>query len=74
MFLIKNCNLLIRRLPQRTYKLQVKPSALKREHSAHQKMKFFNFFIFLWVIFALLDPDLGPLTWLNPDLEPTYIL
>jgi hypothetical protein len=28
-------------------------------------MKFFNFFLFLWVILALLDPD--PLTRLNPD-------
>ncbi len=33
-----------------------------------------NFFLFLWVIFVLLDPDLDPvsgsrygLTWLNPD-------
>jgi len=34
-----------------------KPSALKREHSALQKMKFLIFFLFLWVIFALLDPD-----------------
>jgi hypothetical protein len=33
--------------------------ALKREHSALQNMKFLHF-LFLWVIFALLDPD--PLT------------
>jgi hypothetical protein len=26
-----------------------------------------NFFLFLWVIFALLDPDPDPLTWLNTD-------
>jgi hypothetical protein len=32
-----------------------KPSALKREHPALQNMKF-KFFLFLWVIFALLDP------------------
>ena len=38
-------------------KLQEKPSALKREHPALQKMKFMNFFLCLWVIFALLDPD-----------------
>jgi hypothetical protein len=38
-------------------KLQEKPSALKREHLAVQKMNFINLFIFLWVIFALLDPD-----------------
>ncbi len=27
------------------------------EHPALQKMKFINFFLFLWVIFAVLDPD-----------------
>ncbi len=35
-------------------KLQEKPSALKREHPALQKIKFINFFLCLWVIFALL--------------------
>jgi hypothetical protein len=30
-------------------------------------MKFFNFFLLLWVIFALLDPDPDSLTRLNPD-------
>ncbi len=35
--LIKNCNLLMS-------KLQEKPSALKREHPALQKMKVINFF------------------------------
>jgi hypothetical protein len=40
-------------------KLQEKPLALRREHSALPKMKFMNFFVFLWVIFALLDP--GPI-------------
>jgi hypothetical protein len=34
-----------------------KPSALKREHPALQKMKFINCFQFIWAIFALLDPD-----------------
>jgi hypothetical protein len=38
-------------------KLQKKPSALKREHPAFQKMKFINFFLCLWVIYVLLDPD-----------------
>jgi hypothetical protein len=38
-------------------KLYEKPSALKREHPALQKMQFINFFLCLWVIFALLDPD-----------------
>jgi hypothetical protein len=42
---------------KRTYKLQKKPSALKREHPA---LKTYNFFL-SWVIFALLDP--------NPDSE-----
>jgi hypothetical protein len=27
------------------------------EHSSLQKMKFINYFILFWVIFALLDPD-----------------
>jgi hypothetical protein len=30
-------------------------------------MKFLNFFLLLWVTFALLDPDPDPLTRLNPD-------
>jgi hypothetical protein len=36
--------------------------ALKREHQALESMKFLNFFLLLWVIFALLNPDPGPLT------------
>jgi hypothetical protein len=56
-FLYKYCNLLIPRPPQRTPKLQEKPSALKREHPALQNMKILYLFQFLWVIFALLDPD-----------------
>ncbi len=50
-------------------KLQEKPSVLKSEHPALIKMKFFNFLLCLWVIFALLDPDPGtdPGTPLNPD-------
>ncbi len=54
---IKNYKLPIPRLPYRISKLQKKTSALKREHPALQNMKFFNFFLLLWVIFALLDPD-----------------
>ncbi len=46
-------------------KLQKKPSALKRGYPALQNMNFKKFFLLLWVIFALLDPD--PLTRLNPD-------
>ncbi len=41
----------------------------EKEHPALQNMKFLNFFLLLWVIFALLDtdPDPNPLTGLNPD-------
>jgi hypothetical protein len=38
-------------------KLREKPSALKREHPALEKMKILSFFLFFGVIFALLDPD-----------------
>jgi hypothetical protein len=38
-------------------KLQEKPSALKREHPVFKNIKILDFFLFLWVIFALLDPD-----------------
>jgi hypothetical protein len=48
-------------------KLQEKTLALKREHPAPQKMKFINFFLCLWVIFALLDGDTEPETPLNPN-------
>jgi hypothetical protein len=37
--------------------LQEKPSALQREHPVFKNMKILDFFLFLWVIFALLDPD-----------------
>ncbi len=52
-------------LQKRTPKLQEKPSALKREHPALQNMKILNFFLFSWVIFALLDPD--PSAQINAD-------
>ncbi len=54
---IKKHNLPIPRHLQRKSKLQKKPSAAKREHPALQNMKFLNYFLLLWVIFALLDPD-----------------
>jgi hypothetical protein len=38
-------------------KLQKKPSAFKRGHPTLQNMNFDKFFLLLWVIFALLDPD-----------------
>ncbi len=40
--------------PQRTSKLQEKPSALKTEHPAFQNI---TFLLVLWVIYALLDSD-----------------
>jgi hypothetical protein len=45
-------------------------SALKREHPVLKNMKILDFFLFLWVIFALLDPD--PATQINadPDTDP----
>jgi hypothetical protein len=52
---------------KRTSKLKEKPSALKGEHLALQKMKFINFFLFLWVILALLDPKPNPNA--DPDLR-----
>ncbi len=45
-----------------------KPSALKREHPVHKNMKILDCFLFLWVIFALLDPD--PATQINADPDP----
>ncbi len=56
-FFIKNCNLPIPRPPKSMSKLQKKPSALKRGHPPLQNMNFYKFFLLLWVIFALLDPD-----------------
>jgi hypothetical protein len=53
-------------------KLREKPSALTREHPALKKMKFINFFLCLWVIFTLLDPDTDPGTPLNPDPDPLH--
>jgi hypothetical protein len=50
-------------------KLQEKHSALKREHPVLKNMKILDVFIFLWVIFTLLDPDADPdpATQINPD-------
>jgi hypothetical protein len=48
-------------------KLQEKSSELKREHPALQK--FINFFLCLWIVFALLDLD--PIeSGSNPDTDP----
>jgi hypothetical protein len=40
------------------------PQRVKREHPALQSMKFLDFFLLLWVLLALLDPD--------PDFESGY--
>jgi hypothetical protein len=44
------------------------PSAFKREHPVLKNMKILDFFLFLWIIFALLDPD--PATKINADPDP----
>jgi hypothetical protein len=48
-------------------KLQEKPSALKSEQPALQRMKILSFFLFFWVIFSLLDPDPDPTAQINAD-------
>ncbi len=53
-------NLFLKKLQLLISKLQEEPSTLKREHPALQTMQFNNFFLCLWVIFALLDPDTAP--------------
>jgi hypothetical protein len=42
----------------------------KIEHPALQNIKILYFFLFLWVIIALLDPDSDPATQINADLDP----
>ncbi len=44
------------------YKRSFQPSEENIQH-----MKLLNFFLLLWVIFVLLDPDADPLTLLNTD-------
>jgi hypothetical protein len=51
LLLIKNWNF--------TYvQLKEKSSALQEEHPALQEMRFIDFFLCLWIIFALLNLDL----------------
>jgi hypothetical protein len=77
-FLIKNCNLLIPRPLQRTSKLQEKPSAFKRKHSAIQNMNFIYFFFFRGSFFPswiririrILNADPDPATLINADPDP----
>ncbi len=47
------------RYAQRTSKLHEKPSTLKREHPALQKMKFINFFSFSHSHFYPLESEYG---------------
>jgi hypothetical protein len=58
-FFIKNCNLLIPRTTVSIKDVQATKEAfsLKRERPALQNMRYLNFFLLLWVFFALLDPD-----------------
>jgi hypothetical protein len=65
--LIKNCNYSLKDV-----QATGNPSALKREHPALQKMKFINFILFLWVIFALLDPKDPIESGINPDPDPQH--
>ncbi len=65
-FLIKNCNLFIPRPPYRTPKLQ------EKKIQRFKNMKILYFFLFLWVIFALLDPDPATLINADPDPQPWF--
>jgi hypothetical protein len=49
-------------------KLEEKPSALKREHTALQKMKFMNFFYFVCDNFCLAESGSNP----DPDPNPQH--
>jgi hypothetical protein len=51
-------------------KLQEKPSAFKSEHPSLQNMEILYFFLYLWVIFALLDPDPDPASQIYADPDP----
>jgi hypothetical protein len=68
-FWIENCNLPILTLGlhkgHTSYRRSLQPS--KREHPALQNMKIHYFFLYLWVISALLDPDPDPATQINAD-------
>jgi hypothetical protein len=66
--LVKNGNLLITKPPQRTPKLEEKPSALQMVHLALENMKNLYFLSFVWIIFPLLDLD--PTTQVNADPDP----
>jgi len=48
--------------------LKKNPNYLSQEKLSVLKRKQLYSTVFSWVIFALFDPDQGPLIWLNPDL------
>jgi hypothetical protein len=43
--------------------LKEKLSALKKKYPTSHQMKFFNIYLFLWVILVLLDPDPDQQHW-----------
>jgi hypothetical protein len=53
-----------------SYTVQEKPSALKKRTSSTSKHENSLLFLYLWVIFALLDPDPDPATQSNEDPDP----
>ncbi len=65
-FSFKNFNLFIPRYPWRTFKLQETPSALRKDNPALQTKKML-YFLLLFVIFALLDPEPADQ---NPSADP----
>jgi hypothetical protein len=56
----------------RAFKIQEKPSASQREHTALPNMNFFTFYLLLWLILAFLDLDPDPESKFNPDGDPKY--
>jgi hypothetical protein len=44
----------------------------QKRTASTSKNNFFSFFLCLWVIFALLDPDTDPGTPLNTDPDPQH--
>jgi hypothetical protein len=57
-------------------KLQEKTFSPQKRTPSTSKMKFINFFLCMWIIFALLDPDTDPGTQLTPApiLNPILVL
>ncbi len=50
--------------------VQVTKEAFSSEKRTPQNLKFLNFFLILWIIFALLDPDLATQINADPDPQP----